>query len=344
MAHAGTGFWLFTAPLFVCMVVEPVLLLVTERWPRRPMLTLALVCMAAGQVLLAGAAEAWHLALAIAFWGTAIGFADSQAEMALVQDDPQRIDRSMTRWAIAASIGDFVGPLFVAGAVMVGGSWRSIALVSAVLALVDALFVWRGADFDRTPEEHEEVAPLREAIVAFARQGDLLWWLFAGATCALLDEIFVVFGGLYIVASGGSLASAAASFAAYALGGVAGLAIAERSAVAPRRVLQATAAATAVLLLAWIAHPVGPIAIVLLFALGAAVAPHFPLSRARTYETARDRPAIANALERPFNLFDLVVPFALGLVADRWGLAAALALLLLQPLTVGLVATWRRGR
>ena len=80
------------------------------------MLTLALVCIAAGQVLLAGAEVAWHVSLAIAFWGTAIGFADSQAEMALVQSDPERNDRSMTRWAIAASLGDFGAPLFIAGA------------------------------------------------------------------------------------------------------------------------------------------------------------------------------------------------------------------------------------
>lgn len=326
------------------MVVEPVLLLVTERWPRRPMLTLALVCMALGQILVAGAGEAWHLALAIAFWGTAIGFADSQAEMALVQDDPQQIDRSMTRWAMAASIGDFVGPLFVAGAVMLGGSWRSVAVVSAVLALVDAFFVWRGPDFDRAREEHEEVAPLREAIAAFAREGDLLWWLFAGACCTLLDEVFVVFGGLYIVASGGSLASAAVSFAAYAIGGVVGLALAEGIGGPPRRVLQLSTIASAALLVAWIVHPVGPVAFALLLALGAAVAPHHPLIRARTYETAGDRPAIANALERPFGLFDIAIPFALGLVADRWGLVAALALLLLQPLAVGLVATWRRPR
>jgi FSR family fosmidomycin resistance protein-like MFS transporter len=336
------GFWLFTAPILVCLIVEPVLLLVTERWPRRPMLTLALVCMAAGQVLIAGVGQAWQLALAIAFWGTAIGFADSQAEMALVQDDPARIDRSMTRWAIAASIGDLLGPLFVAGALMAGGSWRSVALVSAVLALADALFVWRGPDFDRAAEEREEVAPLREAIVAFAREGDLLWWLFAGGTCALLDEVFVVFGSLYIVASGGSLASAALSFAAYAMGGMVGLAVVERSGVPARPILQATAIATAVLLVAWILHPTGPVAFVVLFALGAAVAPQHPLARARTYESARDRPAIANALERPFDLFDVVLPFVLGLVADRWGLVAALVLLLVQPLVIGLVATWRR--
>src|SRR4029450_2419737 len=190
--------------------------------------TAVVACMRAGQVLLAGAEEAWHLSLAIAFWGTAIGFADSQAEMALVQSDPERIDRSMARRGIPASL-------------CVGGSWRSVPLVSAVLALVDAILVWRGPDFDRTREDDEEVAPLREAIAAFARGGDLLWWLFAGATCALLDEVFVVFGCLYVVASGGSLPSAALEFAAYAIGGVAGLALAERSGLPPRRVLQGTA-------------------------------------------------------------------------------------------------------
>ena len=153
----------------------------------------------------------------------------------------------------------------------------------------------------------------------------------------------VVFGSLYVVACGGSLASAALSFAAFAIGGVAGLAYAERSGAAPRRVLQVSAIATAVLLIAWIGHPIGPFAFVLLFALGAAVAPHHPLSRARVYETALDRPAIANALERPFNLFDIVIPWGLGVVADHWGLVAALALLLLQPVAIGAVATWRRG-
>jgi predicted MFS family arabinose efflux permease len=341
IAHGGTGFWLFTAPILVCMVVEPVLLLATERWKRRPMLALALVCMAAGQVLVAAAGHAWTLALAIAFWGTAIGFADSQAEMALVQSDPRRVDRSMTRWAIAASLGDFLGPLFVAGAVVAGGSWRSVALVSAVLALADALLVWRGPDFDAPRSEDEPPpAPLREAIGALAKDRAILWWLLAGASCALLDEIFVVFGGLHVVESGGSLASSALSFASYAIGGVVGLALAERSGLAPRAVLRATAAATAVLLAAWIAHPVGPAAYGIVFALGAVVAPHHPLSRARVYEAAGDRPAIANALSRPFDSFDVLLPWALGALADARGLVAALALLLVQPALIAAVATW----
>jgi MFS family permease len=218
--HAATGFWLFTVPLLVCLLADPVLLLATERFRRRTMLVAGLLGMAMGQVLVAVTAQAWTLALAIALWAIAIGFADSQAEMALVQDDPEHVDRSMTRWAIAASLGDFLGPLMVAAALATGGSWRTIALFSAVLALVDALFVLRGPDFEAVDDdEEEELAPLREAIPAALRAGDLSLWLLAGATCVFLDEIFVVLGGLYIIASGGTLASSALVFAAYAIGG-----------------------------------------------------------------------------------------------------------------------------
>lgn len=77
--------------------------------------------------------------------------------------------------------------------------------------------------------------------------------------------------------------------------------------------------------------------------LGAAAVPLWPLCTARAYD--QGRPALVAALAQVYGPLDLVLPALLGVVADRWGLAAALLLLLAQPLGILLVvrATGRRG-
>ena len=71
-----------------------------------------------------------------------------------------------------------------------------------------------------------------------------------------------------------------------------------------------------------------------LFVIGVAAAPHYPLAQAAAYELVPGRPGLVNALAQLFVVVDLVVPLAVGAVAERFGLGAAILTLALQPVVI----------
>jgi hypothetical protein len=96
--------------------------------------------------------------------------------------------------------------------------------------------------------------------------------------------------------------------------------------------------ATAVLYPVLIAAPTIELAAVLAFLVGVVAAPLYPLSRAQAYRALPGRSGMLQALGHLFTPVDLLVPLALGLAADRFGTAAALALLMVQPLGILAIA------
>jgi hypothetical protein len=81
-----------------------------------------------------------------------------------------------------------------------------------------------------------------------------------------------------------------------------------------------------------------------LFALGASAAPQYALLKARAYAASPGRPGVVNALAQVFVLIDVAGPLAFGVVADAFGVRAALACLAVQPLAVLLLMLpGRRG-
>jgi len=63
----------------------------------------------------------------------------------------------------------------------------------------------------------------------------------------------------------------------------------------------------------------------------------YPLAKAAAYETLPGRSGIVRALGALGTPFEIALPLAVGLVAERWGLAAGLGLLGLAPVLVQLL-------
>lgn len=109
-------------------------------------------------------------------------------------------------------------------------------------------------------------------------------------------------------------------------------------------VLVACAAATTALWLTWIGAGGTPAAPWLLgalsFALGAFAAPMWPLATARAYASGAP-PGVVAAMDQLFVPIEVAAPLVVGVVADRAGLAAALLVLLVQPLVIALVSIAR---
>jgi hypothetical protein len=71
---------------------------------------------------------------------------------------------------------------------------------------------------------------------------------------------------------------------------------------------------------------------------GATAVPLYPLAAAQAYAALPGRSGAVLAAGHLFTPLALALPFALGLAADRWGIVAALALLVAQPIGLGLLA------
>jgi MFS family permease len=180
---------LLSAPAVIAYLIEFAVLAAADRWPRRPVLVAALLAMSAGSVLAAMSVGPVSLTLGLAVWGTAVGIATGVGEILLVSGsaDP---DRAMTRWGLASSLGDLLGPPLVAASLALGGSWREVLLATAVLPALNALLVARGPEpaearpARRPAPPADEEEPLRVALPAVVADRALLRWLVAAAGAA----------------------------------------------------------------------------------------------------------------------------------------------------------------
>lgn len=334
--------------MLVSAIIEAGLALVSDRVPRRHFIIGGLLVLAAALLLCAVAPSAWLLSAALAIAGAASGAACGAAQAELIAEHHGAADKAMSRWTIFAAVGDVVTPLVVAATLSVGMSYRG-ALVAIALVLVGqaAAVARRGAKVDaavvdstETDDEDAPPAPLKEVLSQGLRQGRLWAWLLGAAFCALLDEIAAALTSLRLrVDLGASEAVAAACLAAFSSGSVVGAIATERyvDRVPARTILLGSSLACAALLGLVLLAPSPALVTCALVPLGASVAPHYALAKARAYAAVPDRPGLVNAAAQAFVVLDLGAPLALGLVADRWGLRAALACLLAQPVAIFVV-------
>ncbi|HTJ83219.1 MAG TPA: MFS transporter, partial [Polyangiaceae bacterium] len=190
-------------------------------------------------------------------------------------------------------------------------------------------------------ESESEEMPLGRAWALGARDARLWLALAATASCTLLDEIVAALAALRAERDlAASEVLATGCLTALAAGSVVGALAADASVrrVAPLRIVLVSCAASLVALAAaaWTSSTVvflGALAL-----LGAAAAPHYPLMKALAFDRAPGTPGLVNALDRVFIVSEVGLPLALGWVADRWGLAAAMSCLALQPIVVASVA------
>jgi MFS transporter, FSR family, fosmidomycin resistance protein len=350
---------LLAVPTIVAVVLEAPLVAASDRWTKKHVVlaaSLAVMAGAFGAAAFASSLAGVSVALAVAF--PACGIAGALAEAMLIGAcaDAGARARAMARWTLAGAVGDAVGPLVLALALGWRGGASAIAAVIAVVALL--VIVLRPADGGAVVDEEEDAAEpratvVREVLAALRRKG-VVGWLLAATLCTLLDETLIAFAALHwdALAAANEYGRLAVGvlLAAFAIGGALSLVVMDvllaRWPGSGGRLLALACVACALSYGAWLVVT-GPVAGTLLFfVVGACAAPLWPSCQARVYELFPGRPGLAGAASTVFSPLDVAAPVALGLVADRSGVLAALALLLLQPLGIlALLAIDRvRGR
>jgi predicted MFS family arabinose efflux permease len=351
VSYGQAAGWLIFAMTAAATAIEPVIFLLADRYPKRRFVVGGLAILGLASIA-AGLAPSYAvLFAALSLYGPASGTGVALAQAALADARPRDLERALVRWTFAGALGDLATPSVVALGAYLAAGWRVAFVASGA-----AFLAWAGAlAFVRFPEsarashsaEPEERASLAVALGESLRAPRLL--VFAGAVtlCSLMDELPVAFGSLYLadVQSLG-LAARTAALTALMVGELTGLAAGDRlvARFAPRALLGASAAGTALAWLAFLtASAPGPLSAAL-FAAGALASLQYPLVKAQAYRALPGRTGAVNAVLTMFGLVELALPLALGAVADGAGLRAALALLSLQPLALFALAALAPAR
>lgn len=340
-AHATLALTVFLVPGIIALCAEPVLFLLADRYPRRWFICGGLAAMSAGIVVAATAQSAIVFSLAISVVWFASGTACGLAQATLVDRSGDQRGRMLARWTMWSLAGDLVAPVLLALLAVFGLGWRAgFVVVGLVIA------IWLVALAGRLDDEAPKPAPepdgddggklgiwaaLREAL----RDRVLVAWLFGETLCDLLDEILVVFASIHLrVELGAGVVWQSAAVVAVVLGGALGLVacdwlLRKRS---ERTVLVATALATIACYVPWLLAPTPLVSTLLLFPLGACIAPLYPLTAAQAYARRPNASGSVLAAGQMFTPIALALPFLIGAVADHAGTYVALALLVVQPL------------
>jgi MFS family permease len=351
--HAGYVGFVFGAPLVIAALLEAAITLVSDALDRRRLVVLGQAALAAALFFVSWTTSPWGLAAGLALAGAASGVACSAAQALLVASSPEGADRAMVRWTLFAAVGDLVAPLVTAAVIAYGGTYRGatfvVASIVAMQAIATALAPSRPFDDARGDDDDERPDPVLLALRRALRRPRLWTWLFAASMCTLLDELVVAFGALRLARAGAlDAAAATAAAVAFSAGATLGAALTDRAVarVGSRRVLLASAALCAFAVAALVLAPSTPPALfcAALFSAGITCAPHHALAQARAYDELPKNPGTVQAMGQLFVVIDVVAPIALGLVADRWGLGAALACLALQPAVIVACAVRDRDR
>jgi FSR family fosmidomycin resistance protein-like MFS transporter len=297
--------------------------------------------------LIGAAAARSFVGLLVAFvlFFPASGAFVSLTQSGLMDADPGRREHHMARWELAGSAGSLAGPVLVIAVLAAGGGWRSAYLALAAAAAAAWLGVARnapvpvpadgpGADPAAGTAAVRRAPPTSPSLFTALRQPGVVRWLVLLQVSDLLLDVFTGFLALYLVAVVHATPEQAALGVAIRLGaGLAGDAALIRalSHVSGLVLLRASAAVTAVVFPAFLLAGGLVPKLLLLGCLSVVTAPWYPVLQAELYGSLPDDSGVVVSLSSAAGLLGGAVPLAVGLLAQRFGLAWALACLAIAP-------------
>lgn len=325
------------------LLVNPALEAASDHWPKPRLVLGGLLGMTLGFALVSSSPTFGWLLLAFVVLGATNGAAVGLGGNILIDQDPGAAVATTTRWVFLATIGDLLGPLLVAGTIALQGSWRLLTGGGALLWLIiGGLLTLQRITALPTPRvAHVDGQSLWQSVRTNLGDGmatpHLLRWLFLATLPALLDEMFLGFAALFLTDKLG-VAPAFISLALLAptVGGLLSLVWLERGGKdwEPSRLLGVAAWTALIGILGLVTAVHWALALPALFLIGLGAAPWYTVAQAQALKALPGRSGTVGALQTFFAPIEIAAPLLIGLAAERWGIQAGLALLLMAPIAV----------
>ncbi len=330
--------------------IEPVLGILADTWKRR-VLILGGGCVFVLSCVLAAASRSFFpLLLAYALFNPASGAFVSLSQAVLMDLEPARHEQNMARWTLSGALGVVLGPLLIGGAAAAGWGWRAPFWAVAGLAGVILAVSWvaylrgpTGAHHTAQGERPTFWQGLRNAVRALKRK-EVLRWLVLLEFSDLMLDILYSFLALYLVDVAGLTPGIASLGVAIwtgmsLLGDFLLIPLIER--VPGLAYLRVSVVLELLLFPTFLLATSLPLRLGALGLLGLFNAGWYSVLQGRLYTAMPGQSGTVMTLGNLAGLAGKLIPLAIGLLAQRFGLGTAIWVLLLGPvaLLIGLPGT-----
>lgn len=343
LTYAQVGL-LLGIPSVVSNLIEPFLGILGDVWKRRVVVLGGGVIFALSLLLTAASRDFSLLLVSFVLFYPASGAFVSLSQATLMDLASDRREHHMARWSFAGSLGVVLGPLALGAAAALGTGWRGVFAGFALLTLAILAGAWRlprivpawHGDGTNGLSRESIGEGLRGALHAL-RRGRVWRWLILLECSDLLLDILLGFLALYMVdVAGATITQAATAVAVWTGVGLLGdlLLIPLLERVPGPKYLRVSAAIELALFPAFLLAPDFRIKLGLLGLLGFFNAGWYAILQAGLFREMPGKSGTALAVKNIFGLVGGLIPLALGLLAQRFGLQTALWLLILGPLAL----------
>ena len=248
----------------------------------------------------------------------------------------------MARWELSGSLGNLFGPLALALVLLLGLGWRTLHIAFFLLTLALIAAAWRFpltkpvTPARQTMQRPALINGLRDALGALKRREVWRWIVLLEFADLTMDGL-KGYLALYLVdiarmdesqAGLGVFVWTCASLPGYVL------LIRLLGRMSGTLYLRYSALVVATLFVAFLLVPGAPLKLLVLCLLGFANAGWYSILKAQLYKTMPGQSGTVLATANIAGLVGALTPLGLGIIAGRYGLPAAMWLMLLGPIAL----------
>jgi MFS transporter, FSR family, fosmidomycin resistance protein len=329
---------LFAVPAMIGIVGDPIIGLLADTHHRRALVMGGIIATALG-LLLTGVGRTFTvILLAFSILYVASTAYVELAQATLIDRDSTRAEQTMARWTWLGSLGVTIAPLLVTALFYLGYGWRGLYLSLAGMAGIYAALLFRQPfDSHAGAEKRAQPRELLSDLVAALKTRELVRWLVLTELADfMLDKLLEVTGLYFHDVVGVDLGAASAAVAIFTIAGLVGdtLLVPLLENVSGLRLLRVSALVVLTAYVALLLVPIVWLKFVLIGILSFCTAGWYAILRGRTYAALPGQSGMVIAVSALGNLSSIVVPFAIGRIADTFGLSWAMWLLALGPIAL----------
>jgi MFS transporter, FSR family, fosmidomycin resistance protein len=328
-------------PGIIGNMVEPFLGILGDVWKRRVLILGGGIFFALACLLTAISHNFIFLLVSFIVFNPASGAFVSLSQATLMDTDPLRHEQNMARWTFAGSVGVFLGPLLLGAAAWIGFGWRGLFFVLAGLAVLTLAGAWWL--LPPAAGGHPSLPSLRLMWNGFCmgfaalRQRAVLRWLVLLEFSNLMLDVLYGYLALYFVdVVGFSPTKAALAVAVWTGFGLLGdfLLIPLLERVHGLGYLRLSVLMELVLFPAFLLIANPWIKLVVAGLLGLFNSGWYAILKGNLYSSMPGHSGTVMALEDISGLIGKLLPFGIGLAAERFGLGSALWICLAGPIAL----------
>jgi FSR family fosmidomycin resistance protein-like MFS transporter len=337
-------------PGIIGNIVEPFLGILGDVWKRRALILGGGIFFSLACFLTALSHKFAFLLISFIIFNPSSGAFVTLSQATLMDKDPSRHEHNMALWTFAGSTGVVLGPLIMGGVSYIGFGWRGVFFFLAGLAALILAGAWLFSshaflDHPPFPRIISVWEGVRDAFKALKSKAVLRWLILLEFSDLMLDVLYGYLA-MYFVDVGGLTASKAALAVATWTGfGLLGnfLLIPLLGKVRGLDYLRLSVVVELVLYPAFLLIPDPCGKLVLSGLLGLFNSGWYAILQANLYSSMPGKSGTVMTLGNITGFFGKIIPFGIGLAAEKYGLGTAMWLLLAGPVAL-LIGLPKRAR